>query len=436
MNQQPFCAPWLLCLARAFQAAGKPLYGVGGIVRNALMGLPASDTDLCGPARPEEVVQLCEGTDIHAVLRAAHFGTVELHLADAEGRHMAEYTTFRVDSYRCGHQPIAVRFADTPQVDALRRDFSVNALYRQLVPTPDATIPILDPTGGLQHLRQGVLHTVTADPDIVLKDDGLRILRAARFQAELGLQPTDALLVSATKYASLLNDIAMERIRDELTKLLLSDARYPTLVRTMPPVPAGLHTLCLTDAWSPVFGTLAPNETAIAATAHYRAPEGIPPISGKLALLLMDAQPDALTARMEALHFSAKDTQVAATALLATWQMRTGHCTRMEAVRLGLPSITHATEAFAALVQAGARYADALDKAQTLCGLLQIPSLPKSLKELAIHGNDLLPLCRELHAPTQRIGRILDALWQAVVDDQLPNERKALLTTASQWLSS
>lgn len=148
-------APWLLAVARVFERAGEPVYLVGGAVRNPLMGLPLSDVDVCGPARPERVMALCEGTEVRAVLRAAHFGTVELHVTDVDGaRHMAEYTTFREDSYRCGHRPDAVRFTTDLGVDALRRDFSVNALYRRL--HDGALGPVIDPTGGQRHLEQGV----------------------------------------------------------------------------------------------------------------------------------------------------------------------------------------------------------------------------------------------------------------------------------------
>ena len=208
MNETPLRASWLAAIARAF--ADAPVYAVGGAVRNTLMGLPVSDVDLCGPVRPDDVVRRCGGTEIHARLRAAQFGTVELHI----GGHMAEYTTFRRDSYRGGHQPFAVSFADTVEEDALRRDFSVNALYSPLS-DPDT---VMDPVGGLEHLSARILHTVTDDPDQVLKDDGLRILRAARFQAELGFAPTDAVLHSAKKYADLLDTIVAERKRDELTR--------------------------------------------------------------------------------------------------------------------------------------------------------------------------------------------------------------------------
>ena len=241
-------AKWIHRAAAVFQGAGCPLYIVGGAVRNPLMGLPISDVDVCGPARPEAVLALCEGTEVRAHLRAAHFGTVELQLTDSDGsRHMAEYTTFREDSYRCGHKPELVRFTTEIAVDALRRDFSVNALYRQVF--PEGLGDVIDPTGGLAHLRQGVLHTVTADPDQVLKDDGLRILRAARFQAELDLEPTDALLESLTRYAPLLRDIARERLREELQKTLLADWRYPQLKRRSPGTESGLRTILHIGAW-------------------------------------------------------------------------------------------------------------------------------------------------------------------------------------------
>ena len=248
MLSTPLRELWLYTIARVF--ADRAVYAVGGAVRNTLMGLPVSDVDLCGTARPDEVLSICEGTTVTAKPRAAHFGTVELHI----GGYMAEYTTFRKDSYRGGHQPSQVRFADTVEEDAFRRDFSVNALYAPLH-EPDR---IMDPTGGLTHLKERILHTVTDDPDQVLKDDGLRILRAARFQAELDLMPTDAVLLSAGKHAGLLDEIAPERKRDELTKLLNADTKYPTLKRTAPPVSSGLATLVRVGAWPKLFGSLAP----------------------------------------------------------------------------------------------------------------------------------------------------------------------------------
>ncbi len=435
MNDLIFRAPWLIATARVFAEAGQPLYAVGGVVRNALMGLPASDVDVCGPAKPEQVARLCEGTPVRAVLRASHFGTVELHAEDAFGRHMAEYTTFRVDSYRCGHKPSSVCFADSPAVDALRRDFSVNALYRPLLTDPDAPVTILDPTGGLAHLRQGILHTVTENPDLVFKDDGLRILRAARFQAELGLRPTPVLLLSAAKYSTLLNDIACERLRDELTRLLVSDTKYPMLSRTEPPVSSGLATVRAIHAWQALFGTLLPDEAGIVALDAYHAPDRMPLVSGRLATLFYREMPQQLADMMVRLHYSVRETDAARQALTAMQAILSGQCTLMDAVRFGTAPIAHAAASLAALQGAGVACGTAFKDAQELLQALSAASVPKSLKALAINGNDLLPLCRELNTPSSAIGRVLDTLWQAVVLGELPNERTPMLSRARQLLA-
>lgn len=283
-------APWLRAMARVF--ADTPLYLVGGAVRNPLMGLPLSDMDVCGPARPERVCALCEGTEVRAVLRAAHFGTVELHLQDENGvRHMAEYTTWREDSYRCGHRPDSVRFTEDIRVDALRRDFSVNAMYRRVY--EDRLGDVIDPTGGLAHLRAGVLHTVSENPDRVLGEDGLRILRAARFQAQLDLRPTPALRESLRRNAPLLADIARERLRDEWEKTVMADLRYPTLKRREPGAAAGLATLQACGAWPYLAGGLAYDEEAARALCRLRSPA----LPARLALLLRAARPEEAQAR-------------------------------------------------------------------------------------------------------------------------------------------
>ena len=338
-------APWLLAVARVFERAGEPVYLVGGAVRNPLMGLPLSDVDMCGPARPERVMALCEGTQVRAVLRAAHFGTVELHVTDECGvRHMAEYTTFREDSYRCGHRPDAVRFTTDIGVDARRRDFSVNALYRRLY---DGKLgPVIDPTGGQKHLEQGVLHTVTPDPDRVLRDDGLRILRAARFQAELDLAPTPALLDSLARHASLLRDIACERLRDEWQKTLLADLRYPMLKRRAPATASGLKTLRDCGAWPYLLDAPYDVEAvnALAALGWEDAP-----LAGRLALLLREMKPSELQSALLRLHFSTRDAVLAARYGAALRHFATGQGGAFETVQLGRDAVTYAAVAFQAL---------------------------------------------------------------------------------------
>ena len=381
-------------------------------MRNALMGIPVSDVDLCGKQRPEEVQKQCEGTEITVRLRAAHFGTVELHV---DG-HMAEYTTFRRDSYRGGHQPTQVRFADTVEEDALRRDFSVNALYTPL--TEPALV--IDLVGGLLHLRQRVLHTVTSDPDRVMKDDGLRILRAARFQAELGFTPTDAVLESARKYVNLLNGIAAERKRDELTKILESDTKYPSLKRDVPPVSAGLATLVRVGAWEKLFGTLSPE--GIAALNNAQTLNA----GGKLALLYRQETPDVLFIAMTALRFSKRATADAAEALAVFHTLTHQRGEAADALRFGLPALYTAIDMLKAVDSDTA----ALPRAEALLQKVQQNRLPRSLKELAVGGEDLLKLSAELNLPRERIGAVLTSLWRAVVNGRLANERDALLEQA------
>lgn len=417
-------APWLLAVARVFERAGEPVYLVGGAVRNPLMGLPLSDVDVCGPARPERVMALCEGTEVRAVLRAAHFGTVELHVTDADGaRHMAEYTTFREDSYRCGHRPDAVRFTTDLGVDALRRDFSVNALYRRL--HDGALGPVIDPTGGQRHLEQGVLHTVTPDPDRVLRDDGLRILRAARFQAELDLAPTPALLDSLARHALLLRDIACERLRDEWQKILLADLRYPMLRRRAPATASGLKTLRDCGAWPCLVDAPYDGEAAAAlAPLDWE----VAPLAGRLALLLRRLEPPALQSALLRLRFSTRDAALAAHYAAALRYFATEQGGAFETVKLGRDAAAYAFAAFQAL-------GDATAEARAAGALVALGDAPWSLRELAVGGDALMPLLAARGVPARQMGRLLESLWRMAAEGRVANETAALLGAAEEWLN-
>lgn len=405
-------APWLSAMARVFDNAGAELYIVGGAVRNPLMGLPLSDIDVCGPARPEAVMEFCAGTCIHTVLRAAHFGTVELHITDENGqRHMAEYTTWREDSYRCGHRPDSVKFTDDINVDSVRRDFSVNALYRRV---HDGCLEdVIDPTGGLAHLKAGILHTVTPDPDRVLGDDGLRILRAARFQAELDLQPTDALMESLRKNAHLLGDIASERLRDEIQKVLMADLRYPTLKRRFSATYSALSTIHQIGAWPFLFGGIAYDEPAARALARF----AVPTLSARMALLLRWADPVKAGECLQRMRFSVKETHFAQSVITA---MQSMDAPLFALVKLGREALETALQAFMALNDTVGMQA-----AQTV--LHKLEGKPMTLRELAVTGDDLKPIFQHNSRPMREMGQVLNALWQAVIENDIPNQRGALL---------
>ncbi|MCR5611218.1 MAG: CCA tRNA nucleotidyltransferase [Clostridiales bacterium] len=206
-------------LGELFRQRGGRLFVVGGRVRNTLLGLPVSDTDITSALRPDVVISLCENAGYRVVLKGIAFGMVEIHAGDK----VYEHTTFRSDCYAEGgaHRPDSVRFSDSPNVDAFRRDFTVNALYADVL-----TGEIVDPTGGLDDLKRRVIRAATKDPRDILGDDGLRIMRLCRFAAELGFDIEEGTLEAAKECAGLLKDISAERIRDELKKILLSDVKY------------------------------------------------------------------------------------------------------------------------------------------------------------------------------------------------------------------
>ena len=205
--------------ARVFAAAGAPAYAVGGRVRNALLGLPPSDVDMASALTPEEVASLFTEAGAKIIEKAPELGTVEIHFEGIA----VEHTTFRGESYSEGgeHRPQDVWFSGRLFDDAFRRDFTVNALYADL-----ASGEIIDPTGGLADLDRRVLRTTSDNPDDILRSDALRVLRLARFSAELGFEIEEKTFLAAKRNAPKLADIAAERKRDELTKLLLADRKY------------------------------------------------------------------------------------------------------------------------------------------------------------------------------------------------------------------
>ena len=206
-------------LARIFQSGGAVLYTVGGMVRNNLLSLPVQDVDICSPMRIEDAEALLRENGIKTKQKGAFFGTLDIEF---QGERF-EYASFRAERYGEGgdHKPSVVTFGATLEEDAFRRDFTVNALYYDILGGE-----VIDPTGGIEDLQAKRIRATSPDPDIILRDDGLRILRMARFAAELGFTVEENTLLSAKRNSGGLCDIAPERIREELDKILLSDIRY------------------------------------------------------------------------------------------------------------------------------------------------------------------------------------------------------------------
>ncbi len=252
--------PELIPLTRAFADAGVSVYAVGGMVRNALLGLPPSDIDVCSRLTPQEIETKLPARGIRVISKAAELGTVELHFGNVS----VEHTTFRGEAYDTGgaHRPRMVRFCTRLDEDARRRDFSINALYADLY---NGTV--LDPTGGLSDLDNRVLRTTSEKPDEILHDDALRVLRLVRFACQLGFAIEEGTFAAAKRNAAGLLDIAFERRRDELSAAVLCDARYPALNRNEMRSPLrALRLLDELDAW----GALIPPLTKARGMAQRR----------------------------------------------------------------------------------------------------------------------------------------------------------------------
>ena len=205
-------------LAERFRAAGHALYLVGGPVRDALLGRLHDDLDFTTDARPEEILQIVSPLG-PTWTTGITFGTVGVLVTDGGVEHRCEITTYRSDVYEAASRKPEVTFGDTIEGDLARRDFAVNAMAVQL--PLQAAQPIVDPFGGLDDLTKKLLRT-PGSPEQSFDDDPLRMVRAARFAAQLDFAVDPAAIDAIRRMAPRLAIVSAERIRDELTKLVLA----------------------------------------------------------------------------------------------------------------------------------------------------------------------------------------------------------------------
>jgi poly(A) polymerase len=276
-EQRPPLASALLrekaeALARVFAEAGHQLYAVGGSVRDELLGRPVHDLDLTTDAPPEEIKRLARQVKPDAIYDVgARFGTIGLIFrvprtpvldgkppapsgADADGgapastktegyadasadyhapadtktdapsssaeqeteQYVIEITTFRTERYLDGTRRPEVAFGTTLEEDLARRDFTINAMARDVL-----TGELHDPFGGMVDLRRRLIRAV-GDPNERFREDPLRLLRAVRLAAQLGFEIESETRKAIAANAGALERISRERIADELNKILLS----------------------------------------------------------------------------------------------------------------------------------------------------------------------------------------------------------------------
>ncbi len=214
-------SPVLSELGERFAAAGFEVHLVGGSVRDALLAagsaapLPPGDLDVTTDARPEEILRLLRGWASSTWNTGIQFGTVG---AEVRGTRL-EITTFRADRYDRESRNPEVAWGDSLVDDLARRDFTVNAMAVSL--GPDRTVT--DPFGGLGDLLAKRLRTPGAAVDS-FADDPLRMLRAVRFVAQLGVTPDPEVVEAMTSLAPEIGRITAERVQHELSRTLLNDS--------------------------------------------------------------------------------------------------------------------------------------------------------------------------------------------------------------------
>ncbi len=198
-------------VASALAEGGYECYLVGGSVRDALIDSVPIEFDFASDARPDRIEELLRPIADHVWLQGQRFGTIGAQVAGVP----CEVTTFRSDVYRPESRKPEVTFGDSIETDLSRRDFTINAMALRL---PDAVL--VDPHDGAIDLATGRLRTPLS-PEVSFTDDPLRMMRAARFIARFGFIPDPELVAAVHEFRDRLDIVSVERIRDELSKLLV-----------------------------------------------------------------------------------------------------------------------------------------------------------------------------------------------------------------------
>ncbi|WP_341953270.1 CCA tRNA nucleotidyltransferase [Salinibacterium sp. TMP30] len=204
-------------LAARFTAEGFELALVGGPVRDAFLGRAVTDLDFATNANPDDIMRIVTPISEAQWDIGREFGTIAARI-DGE---TVEITTYRAESYDGATRKPVVVFGDSLEKDLERRDFSVNAMALRL---PERVL--VDPWGGVEHLLSKTIST-PGSPEVSFGDDPLRMMRAARFTSQLGFTVSPDTVRAMTELAPRIDIVSVERVSDELTKLLKTDDPVP-----------------------------------------------------------------------------------------------------------------------------------------------------------------------------------------------------------------
>ena len=379
---------------------------VGGCVRDSLLGLTPHDWDLCTSALPQQVMELFGAQ--RCIPTGLQHGTVTVK----QGGGLYEITTFRTEgTYTDGRHPDEVHFVPDVREDLARRDFTINAMaYNEKE-------GLVDPFGGQTDLQSGVLRAVGV-PRQRFTEDALRILRLHRFAARFGFAIDPPTAQAAQELCAHLDCVSVERIEEELAKLLSAPAPAAYLDEKILGV---------------VLPELSPEALAAAKPVVDACPAGERALPVRLAALLLSLGEDGTRRTLKRLRCSnacIEETAVLvreavpgvpvslniyARRLLGKYNL----CTVQRIAALGTALQPEHAADFAALSE----LAEQLDADGVCCRVSQ----------LAVNGRDLMAA----GVPAgPGIRKVLEALLDGVIREEYPNERQALLAAVQQLAAS
>ena len=393
-------------LLHALHAAGHAAYVVGGCVRDSLLGLTPHDWDLCTSALPQQVMELFGAQ--RCIPTGLQHGTVTVKQSGA----LYEITTFRTEgTYTDGRHPDEVHFVPDVWEDLARRDLTINAMaYNEIE-------GLVDPFGGQADLQSGIVRAVGV-PRQRFTEDALRILRLYRFAARFGFAIDPPTAQAAQELCAHLDCVSVERIEEELAKLLSA------------PAPAAYLNEKILGV---VLPELSPEALAAAKPVVDACPAGAENLPIRLAALLLSLGEDGIRRTLKRLRCSNALIEEAAVLvreavpgvpvslniyarrLLGRYNL----CTVQRIAALGTALQPEHAADFAALSE----LAEQLDADGVCCRVSQ----------LAVNGRDLMAA----GVPAgPGIRKVLEALLDGVIREEYPNERQALLAAVQQLAAS
>lgn len=386
--------------------AGYAAYVVGGCVRDSLLGLTPHDWDLCTSALPQQVMELFGAQ--RCIPTGLQHGTVTVKQSGA----LYEITTFRTEgTYTDGRHPDEVHFVPDVREDLARRDFTINAMaYNEKE-------GLVDPFGGQADLQSGIVRAVGV-PRQRFTEDALRILRLYRFAARFGFAIDPPTAQAAQELCAHLDCVSVERIEEELAKLLSAPAPAAYLDKKILLV---------------ILPELSSEALAAAKPVVDACPAGAENLPIRLAALLLSLGEDGTRRTLRRLRCSnacIEETAVLvreavpgvpvslniyARRLLGKYNL----CTVQRIAALGTALQPERSADFAALSE----LAEQLDADGVCCRVSQ----------LAVNGRDLMAA----GVPAgPGIRKVLEALLDGVIREEYPNERQALLAAVQQFAAS